>query len=158
MTLLGIAPSGMGKEKETCAWSVHLGFATLSKVDLGKPSSSRSLVSPLGSHRPASASVPHARGTVSCDLLYTRCFYVRPHKRLSILMAGAVSSLFLIFLVPNAVISPRWGQHSLPSPSHSLTLGPYLISSSLHLIYIMGRGRARAGPRGLLLQLQSLPS
>lgn len=95
--------------------------------------------------------------TVSCDLLYMH-FYVCLHKRLSILMAGAMSSLFLIFLVPNAGISPRWGQHSFPSPSRSLTLGPCLISSSLHLIYIMGRGRARAGPRGLLLQLQSLPS
>ena len=57
---------------------------------------------------------PHKQYLVFC---YT-CLFICFHQRLSILMAGAVSSSSLIFLVPKAVISHRWGQCSLLFPSH----------------------------------------
>lgn len=64
------------------------------------------------------------------------CF---PHHRLSILMVGAVPTS-LILPGPNAVISPRWGEHSVPLPPALSHLVPILyLLSPPHLLGCKGQ-------------------
>lgn len=123
--LFGMASSGMRMKRDLCLeCEPWLRFSLESGLE--KALRLPSLPSSQGLRLLQS---PHKQYLVFCYTGLFICF----HQRLSILMAGAVSSSSLIFLVPKAVIAHRWGQCSLLFPSHPPAPLSYIFFLPSHL-------------------------